>query len=142
MFGKARQGATAYRQTGIDTGVLGASPHQLIVLLFEGAIIATGTAMAQMHNGDMAGKGKSISHAIEIVSNGLSASLDTDKGGEIAHNLAALYDYIGRQLVAANLKNDPQRLQEVSKLLTELKEAWTSIGQPVRAVLEPAGASA
>ncbi len=132
MFAQARQGAAAYARIGVDTGVLAASPHQLIVLLFEGALLAIGTALSQMQSGDMAGKGKSISHAIDIVNNGLAASLDTASGGEIGHNLAALYSYIGRQLVAANLHNDPLPLRDAQQLLAQLKDAWVAIGRQTR----------
>lgn len=127
MFGKARQGAAAYAQVGIDSGVLAANPHQLIVMLFEGALLAIDTALSQMRSGDLAGKGHSISRALDIVNNGLAASLDTSRGGEIAHNLAALYSYIGRRLVAANLGNDPSVLEEVRRLLQQLKDAWAEI---------------
>ena len=132
MFGKARQGAAAYAQVGIDSGVLAANPHQLIVLLFEGALLAIDTALSHMRSGDLEGKGHSISRAIEIVSSGLAASLDTGRGGEIAHNLAALYNYIGRQLVAANLNNDPAPLEEARRLLQQLKDAWSEIAHAPR----------
>lgn len=132
MFGKARQGAAAYAQVGIDSGVLAANPHQLIVLLFDGALLSIDTASSHMRNGDMEGKGHSISRAIEIVSSGLAASLDTGRGGEIAHNLAALYNYIGRQLVAANLNNDPAPLDEARRLLQQLKDAWSEISHAPR----------
>lgn len=140
MFGKARQGAAAYAQVGIDSGVLAASPHQLIVMLFEGALLAIDTAASHMRSGDLAGKGHSISRAIEVVSNGLAASLDTGKGGEIALNLAALYSYIGRQLVAANLKNDPAPLEEARRLLQQLKDAWTEIAHAPRLTAVTTGA--
>lgn len=132
MFGKARQGAAAYAQVGVDSGVLAASPHQLIVMLFEGALLAIDTALSHMRNGDLAGKGHAISRALDIVNNGLAASLDTGKGGEIAANLAALYSYIGRRLVAANLGNDPSALEEPRRLLQQLNDAWTEIAHAPR----------
>ncbi len=75
----------------------------------------------------IADKGASISKAIDIISNGLKASLDHDKGGEIAARLEALYDYMVTRLLQANLKNDLKALEEVSGLLEEIHSAWREI---------------
>ncbi len=121
MFGTSRPGANAYRQMSVDTDALAASPHQLIVMLFDGALRAIDTASAQMQAGDTEGKGRSVSKAIEIVGSGLAASLDRQAGGEIAANLAALYDYMISQLVTANLQNDTGKLAEVRQLLVQMR---------------------
>jgi len=60
----------------------------------------------------------------------LRASLDKDKGGDIATNLDALYEYIGRQLLSANLDNNEAILDEVSGLLVDVKMAWDAINVP------------
>ncbi|NDI86646.1 flagellar export chaperone FliS [Undibacterium crateris] len=127
MFSSSSNGANAYTKIGVETGVIAASPHKLIVMLFEGAIVAINNAQVQMHSGDIAGKGKSISKAISIIDNGLRASLDKRVGGEIALNLDALYEYMTRQLLLANLNNSEDALIEVSKLLRDLKSAWDAI---------------
>lgn len=128
MFGNSRPGAQAYRQMSVDTDALAASPHQLIVMLFDGALRATDTARAQMQAGDIEGKGRSISKAIEIVGSGLAASLDLKAGGELATNLASLYDYVIRQLVDANLHNDAGMLDEAHRLLAQMRTNWLDIG--------------
>ncbi len=128
MFGTSRPGANAYRQMSVDTDALAASPHQLIVMLFDGALRAIDTAGAQMQAGDIEGKGRSVSKAIEIVGSGLAASLDLNAGGEIAANLASLYDYVIRELVAANLHNDAGKLGEARKLLAQMRANWVEIG--------------
>lgn len=71
-------------------------------------------------------KGGKISQAIEIIDN-LRASLDMYKGGELAENLYALYDYMERRLVEANLTDNKTVLSEVSSLVEELKEGWSAI---------------
>jgi flagellar protein FliS len=134
MFGSTKSGANAYAKVGVETGVLAASPHKLIVMLFEGAAVAVSTAARQMEAGDIAGKGKSISKAIAIIENGLRASLDRKAGGEIAANLDALYEYMGNRLVVANRDNQVEILEEVSRLLGELKGAWDAIGAPAAVV--------
>lgn len=127
MFGSAKTGASAYARVGIETGVAAASPHKLIVMLFDGALSALSNAQQQMKNGSIPDKGQSISKAIAIIENGLRASLDREAGGTIANSLDALYEYMSNRLFEANLKNDPALISEVQKLLSELKGAWESI---------------
>lgn len=130
MYRSKQSGVRAYKKIGLEIGAAAASPHQLIVMLFDGALLAVATALQCMNTGDIANKGKSVSLAISIVDNGLRASLDKDAGGDIAKNLDALYDYMTRRLLMANIKNQPEGLQEVHRLLSELREAWQSIESP------------
>jgi flagellar secretion chaperone FliS len=128
MFGSAPGGANAYAKVGIETGVSTASPHALIVMLFDGALVAVNSAMHHMRTGSVRDKGMAISKAIAIIDTGLRASLDKSVGGEIAVNLDALYEYMSRRLVIANAQNDPAILEEVRGLLSDLKGAWDAIG--------------
>ncbi len=128
MFGSSQaRGANAYAKVGIETGVIAASPHKLIVMLFEGAIVAISNASQHLSNGEIASKGQSISKAIAIIENGLRASLDKKAGGEIASNLDALYEYMSARLIRANLDNNQDMLIEVKNLLKDLKSAWEAI---------------
>ncbi len=142
MFG-SNKGANSYAKVGLETGVAAASPHKLIVMLFEGALTAIRNASMHMKAGEIAKKGAAISKAIAIVESGLRASLDKEAGGAIAASLDSLYDYIGRRLLAANLTNDPAILDEVQALLLDLKGAWDAIGeQPAAAPIAPPRAMA
>ncbi len=128
MFGSSpARGASAYAKVGIETGVVAASPHKLIVMLFEGAVVAITNATQHLANNDIPAKGQAISKAIAIVENGLRASLDKKAGGEIAQNLDSLYEYMVHRLILANLHNDVEMLREVQGLLNDLKTAWESI---------------
>ncbi|MEO7032009.1 MAG: flagellar export chaperone FliS [Herbaspirillum sp.] len=129
MFGSSSNGANAYAKVGMETGVTAASPHQLIVMLFDGALVAVANAQQKMKSGDISGKGLSISKAIAIIDGGLRASLNKSAGGQIAVNLDALYEYMGRKLLAANIENEPAMLDEVHGLLADLKGAWEAIGK-------------
>ncbi|OGT02483.1 MAG: flagellar export chaperone FliS [Gallionellales bacterium RBG_16_57_15] len=120
-----------YNRVGIESGVGTADPHQLISMLYQGALLAIANAKNSMLRKDIATKGASISKAIMIIDEGLNACLDKDAGGELAHNLAALYDYMSIRLMTANLKNDISGLDEVARLLADLKQAWDSIRQLV-----------
>jgi flagellar protein FliS len=127
MFGQARSGISAYQKVGVDAAVEVADPHKLILLLFTGAQAAIGQARAALQLNQIAEKGAAISKAIDIISNGLKASLDHEKGGEIAARLDALYDYMTNRLLMANVKNDVKALEEVSGLLEEIHSAWREI---------------
>jgi flagellar protein FliS len=142
MFGSAKNGVSAYAKIGIETGVAAASPHKLIVMLFEGALVAVSMGLQHMKNGDIPAKGKSISKAILIIDSGLRAALDKSAGGEIAESLDSLYEYMGNRLLMANLKNQPEILEEVHRLLSELKGAWDAIGNTTQTTQPQAAAQA
>lgn len=127
MFGQNLNPAASYAQVSLDAKVNSATPHQLIILLFEGATSAISVAKIHIEQGNTAQKGKLISQAIDIISNGLKASLNLEEGGKLAEQLAALYDYMVRRLLTANLENNAAALDEVSKLLGEIYSAWIEI---------------
>jgi flagellar protein FliS len=127
MFGSAKQGANAYATLGVETGVAFASPHRLIVMLFDGALVALSNGLNEMKAGNVAAKGRSISRAISIIGEGLRASLNKEAGGEIAQSLDALYQYIENRLLQANLQNQPEYIMEAQRLLMELRGAWLQI---------------
>ncbi len=129
----ASRGAAAYSAVGVETGVSTADPHKLILMLFEGALLQVGTAAAALENNDVPAKGSAISKAIDIILNGLKVSLDYEAGGELAQRLGALYDYMTQRLLYANLHNSRPAMDEVTSLLTDLKDAWASIGSPDQA---------
>ena len=128
MFGSSSKGASAYASVSLETGVASASPHKLIVMLFDGALVAVTVASVHMKAKNIAAKGQAISKAIMIIDSGLRASLDKKVGGQIAASLDSLYEYMSNRLLIANLKNQPEILDEVHGLLQDLKSAWVEIG--------------
>lgn len=133
MFGTSNRGAMAYAKVGLETGIVAASPHRLIVMLFEGAIVAARAGLVHMQAKEIEKKGKAISKAIRIIDEGMRASLDKRAGGEIAENLDSLYQYITTRLVHANLHNDTAALNEAVELLSDLKASWEAIGDQAAA---------
>lgn len=127
MFGSTYSGANAYAKVGVETGVVAASPHKLIVMLYDGAIVSLGMAMRHIRAGQIAAKGQSISKAIAIIESGLRASLNKEVGGEIAINLDNLYAYMVNRLIEANLGNKEDLLEEVQRLLQDLRDTWNRI---------------
>jgi len=124
-----------YSQVNSYTGVTDADPHQLIQMLLDGAMKKIALAKGIIDRGEVAHKGELIGQAISII-DGLRASLNLD-AGELAANLDDLYEYMGRRLLQANLKNDSGILDEVSSLLREIKTAWESISLEVREKSSP-----
>ena len=124
-------GASAYATIGLQSAAMSASPHQLITMLFDGAKTAITMARHHMANGEIAAKGNAISKAINIIDNGLKASIDAEAGGAaeiaLATNVSALYDYINQRLLYANLRNDPALLDEADRLLESIGSAWREI---------------
>jgi flagellar protein FliS len=116
-----------YQNVGVETGVVDASPHKLVALLFDGFFEALGRARAAMAAGDTETKGREIGRAARIVEEGLKAGLDLRAGGTLANDLAALYAYVGLRLTQANLRNDSALLDECQRLVQPLRDAWRSI---------------
>lgn len=129
MFGTPKRGVGAYATVGLETGVAAASPHKLVVMLYDGVIVALLSAINGIKSSNIGIKGASISKAITIIDNGLRASLDKKAGGEIAQNLDALYDYMSRRLLEANIKNDATIVEEIHGLMADLRGAWVQIGE-------------
>ncbi len=122
-------GAKAYAQVGLETGINSASPHQLIVMLYDGAIEAIRKTKIYTEIKNIEMKATSVDKALRIIKDGLTASLDMNAGGSLAQQLLALYEYIGKELILANLKNDIERMDNCINLLDDLRGAWLSIGQ-------------
>lgn len=141
---RSANNASAYATVGTQISVMSASPHQLIVMLFDGAKTAIAMARHHMEKQDVSAKGKAISKAIAIVEDGLRASLDAQaagpEGAELTANLSALYAYISQRLMQANLNNDPMLLDEAERLLDNIGAAWREI-ESVRSGASVDGAS-
>ncbi len=115
-----------YQSIATQSRVADASPHRLIQLMMERALAKIDLAKTQMQEGRIADKGNNISDAISII-NGLQASLNHSADQRLSENFDALYAYMMRRLLEANLHNDRSMLSEVAHLLRELKEAWDAI---------------
>lgn len=119
--------ASQYRQTSVSSAVLDADPHRLVALTFAGIRNRLRLAVACVEARNIARKGEAITEASALVGH-LDASLNHEAGGEIADNLSALYHYIQRRLVEANIANDASILKECDSLLGDLEGAWSAIG--------------
>lgn len=127
-----------YAKIGLESSATSADPHKLISMLYQGALLAIASAKNGIMREDIPAKGAAISKAIAIIGEGLNASLDKSIGGVLAQNLSSLYDYMVVRLVAANLHNDMATLDEVARLLADLKDAWDSIRPNAAVAAQPA----
>ncbi|HET7809721.1 MAG TPA: flagellar export chaperone FliS [Steroidobacteraceae bacterium] len=122
----------AYRSTSAHAGVAAADPHRLIVMLMDGALERIAAARGHMANGGAAEKAQLLQRAVAIIDE-LRNSLNLKAGGELSHNLDALYEYMCVRLTQANSANKPEWLDEVSRLLSEIRSAWLQIPAQGRA---------
>lgn len=108
-----------YKKIDIST----ANREALLLMLYDGAIRFINRARTKILEGNMSEKRSSLSSAIAIITE-LMETLNIEIGGEIAENLERLYLYMNEQLINANLKNDAALLDEVTSLLTTLRDGW------------------
>ena len=119
-----------YRKLDASGNVETASPHRLIQLMMQRALAKITLAKTHIERDEVAEKGANITDAIAIV-NGLQASLNHSEDERMSANFDALYAYMMRRLLEANLHSDTSILDEVGGLLRELKEAWDAIADQV-----------
>lgn len=115
-----------YKSVDLSATVQTASAHQLVCLMFRGALEALAKAKGGIERKNIDLKTSQINKATSIILN-LQGVLDLEKGGELAANLAELYGYSVRQLVKANRDNDLAILDEVAGILSGLFDAWASM---------------
>ncbi|MDD2048781.1 flagellar export chaperone FliS [Pseudomonas putida] len=104
-----------------------ASPHRLVQMLMQGGLDRIAQAKGAMARNDVAQRGILIGKAIGIVG-GLREGLDLENHADSLAELDNLYSYMSKRLVEANVKNDPEILNEVARLLITVKEGWDAIG--------------
>lgn len=133
-YARASSNLAAYQSTAAHGGVAASDPHRLIVMLMDGALERIATARGCMQRGETAEKARLLNRSVQIVAE-LRGSLDLSAGGQIAANLSELYDYMARRLLSALANNQVELLDEVSKLLNEIRSAWVAI--PAQAQKRP-----
>jgi len=114
--------ANIYKQNQVTT----ASPKKLVVLLYEGAIKALRLAELGLEENKLDLVNKNLIKAQDIISELLN-TLDMDAGGEIAEQLASLYDYFLNELYQANVQKDNDKIVYVRKKMQELLDSWKEI---------------
>ena len=120
-----------YQSVSVQGSLIDASPHQMITLQLDGALDRLASAKGAILRNEIGRKGELLSSLIEIIDS-LRASLNLERGGEIAANLHSLYDYMERQLVEVNMTSDVLLLDQVASLLKEIRMGWGAIPTELR----------
>ena len=120
------KGIGQYRQIGVETALENASPHRLIQLLFEGALSQLANVKGAIANRDTVRLQTSIKKASNILV-GLEEGLDLEKGGDIAANLEALYQYMQTELLAVQVSMKEEKVDALINLLADIKSGWDAI---------------
>lgn len=123
----------AYQSAAAHGGVAASDPHGLVVMLMDGALERIATARGCMQRGEMGEKARLLNRTMSIIGE-LRSSLDLASGGQIAANLSELYDYMCRRLLSASSENRLEMLDEVTRLLQEIRGAWVAIPPQARAL--------
>jgi len=115
-------------QSYLEMKVKTASPIQLVIMLYDKAIVCLNSAIEHINKKSIKYDviNNNIIRAQDIVSE-LMLSLDFEQGGDIAQNLFAIYDYCMKEMIDGNIKKDSLSLSNVVKILTELRSAWAEL---------------
>ena len=117
--------ATRYR----EMEVLSASPGQLVVMLYDHMLVSLRRARVAMQDRDYEQRGEQLERARSVLTE-LLVTLDRERGGAVAENLAALYTFILGELVQVGVVGDEARLDRVIQMIAELREAFSQIAVP------------
>ena len=109
-----------------DTQTMYASPHQLMMMLFDGAIEAMSFNIGAIQTNDLEARSKQNTRSITII-NGMRECLDMKVGGELADNLYSLYQYMVQELFRASFKNDAETIRNIQTMLKDIRGSWEKI---------------
>jgi len=123
--------AQGYARTYRANAVLTASPGQLVLMLFDGALASIGRAREALERPVKDARGIEVINTqllkAQAILTELQNGLNHEAGGEIAANLDRLYIYYNRRLFEANLRKDVAPVIEVERLLGDLRSGWAEM---------------
>ena len=123
-----RDAIKAYQEAEQDFLVEGADPHSLVQILYTELTSALELVHDAIARKDLSAKSTHMTKVLSII-HVLGASLDFDKGGDVAISLASLYDWARRQMIEASRTNAAGPVEEVRKAVAEISDAWSAIRQ-------------
>jgi flagellar protein FliS len=118
----AKSSIDQYRKSSVSS----ASPLQLVIMLYDGALRFMEAGKHAMQQRDVFVQNENITKAERIISELLS-TLDMEQGGEVATNLFSIYTYVYDKLVEANIEDKPELIDECTTILSELRESWVEL---------------
>lgn len=120
------QGYQAYQNTNVNAKASGADIHSLVLMLFDGFLDELARVEGHMQANRYDKKAQSVEKLLKILG-GLDASLDLEKGGEVAVNMHNLYEFCGQEILKASLKNSVDALAPVRTVMTDLQQGWQGL---------------
>lgn len=126
MNAQSRMGYQAYQKNKYET----ASPHKLILMLYDAGLTNIGRARAALAAKNMAEANRFMKKTQEIVFELLSC-LNEEQGESIAKNMKEIYLYLIRLLTEANVRKDAELLNEPEGILKQFRDTWDQIGKEV-----------
>ena len=128
QYGRFRAGTARYQSVDIASRIEGATPHQLVQIMYEELLKALDAMAFATARGDYVQRGQQQSKALGVLT-GLETSLDFDKGGQIAVDLVAIYREARRLVVAGGRENDARMVTQAREMIQEIATAWDAIGK-------------
>ena len=126
--GKFSGGTASYRSVALSSRLEGATPHQLVQVMYEELLKALDAMAFATARGDYVQRGEHQSKVLAILT-GLETSLDFDKGGQIAVDLVAIYREARRLVVAGGRESDPKLVTQTRDMIQEISNAWDAIAR-------------
>ena len=131
MYGQNQ--AAQYRAVRSHGLVADASPTRLVQIMFEQILAHLATARGAMGRitdnrpaNEVVAKGNAVAKTLGLIGQ-LNGTLDMERGGQVATNLRALYEYMTNRLILANATNDQGVVAEVAGLVAKIKSGWDQI---------------
>jgi flagellar protein FliS len=128
QYGKFRAGSARYQSVDISSRIEGATPHQLVQIMYEELLKALDAMAFATSRGDYVQRGEHQSKVLAVLI-GLETSLDFDKGGQIAVDLVAIYREARRLVIAGGREGDARLVMQAREMIQEISSAWDAIGR-------------
>ncbi len=128
QYGRFRAGTARYQSVDISSRIEGATPHQLVQIMYEELLKALDAMAFATARGDYVQRGQHQSKVLAVLT-GLETSLDFDKGGQIAVDLVAIYRETRRLVVAGGREGDARLVNQARAMIQEIASAWEGIGR-------------
>jgi len=120
--------------------VAGATPLQLVVMLYDGCLRFMSAGQKAMEDKDLFKQNENLQKAQKILAE-LMSTLDMETGGEVASNLFSLYTFAYNRLVEANIQDKPEYIAQAVEVMSQLRESWVELdAQQRRSHVEEAAA--
>lgn len=123
-----RQNLKAYKKVNIESSILSADPHQVIVMMYDGLLESIAQAKGAIERNDLDAKSKLMTKAVNILT-ALQNALDKDSQPEISNNFDVLYGHCITILNDVNLSLNVKGIDDVHGFIAPLRDAWKSIPQ-------------